>query len=472
MATDVDPVNPAVSCLPASGDTFPLGTTTVTCTSTDTAGNLGTQTFSVTITDTEDPVLSLPTPDPVEVVAISSANVSYVVSATDNVDLSPAIVCSHLSGSSFNFGTTIVTCTATDSESNDTTGTFNVVVQDTVKPTLVITLDDTALNIGDTALVTFTFSEAPVGFDNVDVTVENGTIDTIAGSGTVYTATLTPTAGIEDTTNKITVGTDWSDANTPTGNAPVGSTDSSNYEIDTLAPLAPVVVTPSADAPIIHSISTATGTCETGATISISNVNLVTNPTTTTCSGSTFSVTLDWVGTGINPPQTLIFTQTDPSGNTSASPTVSVGAAPQGGPGGGVPTTPTNGGNSTPTPEPISETTPPIQPTTPSIPTNNTPTPESIPTPEPTPETPANNPEVTPTPEPTSEPTPTPTPTAPTTPTGGNTTTGGTGTGNTGGQGFNPADATLDQGGGTTPEETEEQVVESPTLETTTDTGG
>lgn len=118
-------------------------------------------------------------------------------------------------------------------------------MEDTIDPTLVITLDDTALNVGDTALVTFTFSEAPVGFDNADVTVENGTIDTLAGSGTVYTATLTPTVSIEDTTNKITVGTDWSDANTPIGNAPAGSTDSPNYEIDTLAPIqSSVVVTP------------------------------------------------------------------------------------------------------------------------------------------------------------------------------------------------------------------------------------
>lgn len=218
-------------------------------------------------------------------VAINSANVSFTVSATDNVDPSPAIVCSHLSGSSFNFGTTIVTCTATDSESNDTTGTFNVVVRDTIKPTLVITLDDTALNIGDTALVTFTFSEAPVGFDNADVTVENGTIDTIAGSGTVYTATLTPTAGVEDATNKITVGTDWSDANTPTGNAPVGSTESTNYEIDTLAPVAPAISSPTNNANLSINTFTTDGTCETSATVTITNAELQDSPKVITCIG-------------------------------------------------------------------------------------------------------------------------------------------------------------------------------------------
>lgn len=195
----------------------------------------------------------------------------------------PAIVCSHLTGDTFNFGTTIVTCTATDTQSNDTTGSFNVVVQDTIKPTLSITLDDTTLNIGDTALVTFTFSETPVGFDNSDVTVENGTIDTIAGSGTIYTATLTPTAGVEDATNKITVGTDWSDANTPTGNSPVAATDSPNYEIDTLAPDMVTVLSPTNNQNLSINTFTADGTCEKGATITISNAQLQDSPKNITC---------------------------------------------------------------------------------------------------------------------------------------------------------------------------------------------
>jgi hypothetical protein len=39
-----------VSCDPASGSTFPLGVTTVTCSSTDAAGNRGSTTFTVTVT--------------------------------------------------------------------------------------------------------------------------------------------------------------------------------------------------------------------------------------------------------------------------------------------------------------------------------------------------------------------------------------------------------------------------------------
>ena len=52
-----------VSCSPASNSLFPIGTTTVTCTATDSAGNVGTGTFTVTVSledagDTTPPVLN------------------------------------------------------------------------------------------------------------------------------------------------------------------------------------------------------------------------------------------------------------------------------------------------------------------------------------------------------------------------------------------------------------------------------
>ncbi len=45
------------SCLPSSGSTFPVGTTTVTCTATDVAGNAGTATFLVTVTAAPDGIM-------------------------------------------------------------------------------------------------------------------------------------------------------------------------------------------------------------------------------------------------------------------------------------------------------------------------------------------------------------------------------------------------------------------------------
>jgi hypothetical protein len=58
-ATDlVAPLNPTAVCTPASGFMFPLSTTTVTCSATDTAGNTGSNTFTVTVQDTTAPTVN------------------------------------------------------------------------------------------------------------------------------------------------------------------------------------------------------------------------------------------------------------------------------------------------------------------------------------------------------------------------------------------------------------------------------
>jgi hypothetical protein len=58
-ATDTVDPEPDVSCDRASGFTFPIGTTTVTCTATDSVGNSSTDTFDVTVTDTVAPATTL-----------------------------------------------------------------------------------------------------------------------------------------------------------------------------------------------------------------------------------------------------------------------------------------------------------------------------------------------------------------------------------------------------------------------------
>ena len=47
-----------VTCVPASGSTFPLGDTTVTCTATDGSGNTQTSTFKVTVSDATPPIIT------------------------------------------------------------------------------------------------------------------------------------------------------------------------------------------------------------------------------------------------------------------------------------------------------------------------------------------------------------------------------------------------------------------------------
>ena len=58
-STDVDPANPTVTCTPSSGSTFPIATTTVNCSATDTVGNTSNGSFTVTVQDTTKPVITL-----------------------------------------------------------------------------------------------------------------------------------------------------------------------------------------------------------------------------------------------------------------------------------------------------------------------------------------------------------------------------------------------------------------------------
>lgn len=109
-------------------------------------------------------------------------------------------------------------------------------------PTVSILVADTAISVGETSLVTFTFSEAVLGFDNGDVTVANGTLSAVssADGGITWTATLTPTASITDATNIITV--DNTGVTDGGGLPGVGTTDSNNYSIDTARPTASIVL--------------------------------------------------------------------------------------------------------------------------------------------------------------------------------------------------------------------------------------
>jgi hypothetical protein len=122
-----------------------------------------------------------------------------------------------------------------------TTNSNNYAI-DTQRPTATIVMADTALKIGDTSLVTITFSEAVSGFTNADLTIANGTLTNVssADGGITWTATFTPTSSINDATNLITL--DNTGIADLAGNAGSGTTDSANYAIDTVRPTATIVV--------------------------------------------------------------------------------------------------------------------------------------------------------------------------------------------------------------------------------------
>jgi hypothetical protein len=125
-----------------------------------------------------------------------------------------------------------ISVTAKDAAGNTSTASTRTVAIDTIAPTVAIQLSDSALTFGETATVTFTFSEVPAGFDLSDIVAQNGTLTALTQSTDpkIYTATFTPVPNLNDATNVITVGTGYTDA---VGN-PGTSGSSPNYTINTL----------------------------------------------------------------------------------------------------------------------------------------------------------------------------------------------------------------------------------------------
>jgi hypothetical protein len=113
---------------------------------------------------------------------------------------------------------------------------------DTVRPGATIVLGDTTLGIGQSTTVTITFTEAVSGFDLSDLSVANGVLSNLASSdgGLTWTATLTPTAGVNDATNLILL--DAGTVQDIAGNAGAGIAISSNYALDATRPTATIVV--------------------------------------------------------------------------------------------------------------------------------------------------------------------------------------------------------------------------------------
>ena len=136
----------AVACEPASGSTFPLGTTTVECSATDAAGNTGKDSFTVTVRDSSPPVFSgVPSDITLEATGPAGAKASWVdPTSTDRVDGAVTPTCSPASGATFGLGESTVTCSATDEAGNSASSTFSIAVQDTTKPVVTVPADITA----------------------------------------------------------------------------------------------------------------------------------------------------------------------------------------------------------------------------------------------------------------------------------------------------------------------------------------
>ncbi len=211
---------------------------------------------------------------------------------------------------------------ASGNAGSGTTDSNNYAI-DTVRPTATIVVADTALRVGETSLVTITFSEAVSGFTNADLTIANGTLTAVSSSdgGITWTATFTPSASINDTTNLITL--DNTGVSDLAGNAGSGTTDSNNYAIDTLRPTATIIL---ADATLSAGETSLVTITFSEAVSGFTNADLtIANGTLTTVSSSDGGIT--WTATftptaGVNDTSNIITLNntdvSDVAGNTGS----------------------------------------------------------------------------------------------------------------------------------------------------------
>ena len=131
-ATDVADPKVSVLSVPPSGSTFPIGTTVVACIATDQAGDVTTATFLLTVRDTTPPAFVSAPNLVVEATGASGVAVNYSqLRVVDLVDPAPTVVFSIPSGSTFPIGTTVISCTASDSTGNVSRSAFTITVEDT-----------------------------------------------------------------------------------------------------------------------------------------------------------------------------------------------------------------------------------------------------------------------------------------------------------------------------------------------------
>jgi hypothetical protein len=188
-------------CTPASGSTFGIATTVVSCTSTDAAGNTGTASFNVRVRDTTRPVISgMPSDIITEATGPDGAIVTWISpTATDIVDITVPVICTPASGSLIGLGGQTVSCTATDSHGQAKSLTFSILVQDTTPPSLTVT------------------SPANTAYSSVDVSLEFAAIDSSSGlnscwyvlddspNSTIASCTNTVLSGLSESAHKIVV---------------------------------------------------------------------------------------------------------------------------------------------------------------------------------------------------------------------------------------------------------------------------
>jgi len=185
---------------PSSGSVFPIGTTLVTATATDAAGNTDACTFNVIVNDTEPPAANCVAPFTLQLdvngmASITAADINNM--STDNCGIATTTI----APSTFtcaDVGPNTVTLTVTDIYGNSSICTTVVTVEDNVPPVAVCLNIDVFLDATGTATITPTDvdggSDDACGIASLAINIDTFTCDADLGPNDV-TLTVTDNNG-------------------------------------------------------------------------------------------------------------------------------------------------------------------------------------------------------------------------------------------------------------------------------------
>ncbi|MCJ8790386.1 BapA/Bap/LapF family large adhesin [Acinetobacter baumannii] len=292
---------------------------TVTATATDPAGNTslpGTGTVSADITapvvalddvltNDSTPALTGTVNDPTATVVVNVDGTDYP--AVNNGDGTWTLADNTLPA--LTDGPHTITVTATDAAGNVGNDTA-VVTIDTTAPTLAIITDDLALAAGETANISFIFSEAVTGFDANDITLIGGTLSALVTTDNItWTAVFTPDGTGTAPSISVANGT-YTDlaGNLGTGDV-LDGTD--GFIVDIIAPVVGFTnVTTNDDTPPL------TGTIDDPTATVVVTVDGL-NYNATNNGDGTWTLADNTLPSLIDGPHNVSVTATDPAGNVS-----------------------------------------------------------------------------------------------------------------------------------------------------------
>lgn len=190
---------PFLTQSPAIGQSA-VGTTTVTFTAIDDAGNTSVCDFDITVIDNEPPTVDCPS-DQVEILSASCDFVvpdyASLVTTDDNCDTAVDLDQSPAVGSTVSSNTT-VTFTATDDNSNVATCSFQLILEDQTAPTITCPSDQTVTLGANCQYIMASYIGQTTSSDNCDPTLtvsQSPLSGSLIGGATVVTVSAQDDAG-------------------------------------------------------------------------------------------------------------------------------------------------------------------------------------------------------------------------------------------------------------------------------------